>query len=188
MTPKNLHLRDIIMKMTPSIHTVLACILVLLFLTQGSICYAQQNEEKEYQSVEERRIFALMQEERLQLEQEKKDLDLREKELKSLESSVDKKIAEIDTKLEGLRNLQRKIETLLAEKTVEEKKRIKNLSAIYEKMSPDRAALAMSGMDPTLATELLANMKAKSAAKVLNMLDKQKTSQLSTTFTTIQIE
>ncbi len=176
------------MKKTTSIYSAWACTLVLLSLTLSSVCFSQESEEKKYRSVEERRIFALMQEERLQLEQEKKDLDLREKELKSLEVSVDKKIAQIDTKLEDLRNLQRKIETLLAEKTVEERKRIKNLSAIYEKMSPDRAALAMSGMDPTLATELLANMKAKSAAKVLNMLDKQKTSQLSTTFTTIQIE
>lgn len=188
MTLKNLHLRDTTMKKTVLLPAALTCTLLMLSLVLGSACFAQQEEEPGYQSVEERRIFALMQEERQELEQEKKDLDLRQKELKSLETSVDKKIAEIDTKLEDLRNLQKKIETLLAEKTVEEKKRIKNLSAIYEKMAPDRAALAMMGMDPTLATELLANMKPKSAAKVLNMLDKQKTSQLSTTFTTIQLE
>ncbi len=46
----------------------------------------------------------------------------------------------------------------------------------------------MMGMDPNLATDLLSNMKPKAAAKVLNVLDKQKTSELSTTFTTIQIE
>lgn len=164
----------------------LALYLIILLTLQP--CYAQDGEEQKYQSVEERRIFALIQEERDKLEQEKKDMDLREKELKTLSVSVDKKIAEIDTKLEKLENLQKKIEALLAEKSVEEKKRVKDLAVIYEKMSPDRAALAMNGMDPALATDILANMKAKAAAKVLNMLDKQKTSQLSTRFTTIPIE
>lgn len=187
-TPENLHCQHTTMKKLSFSPAPLACALVLVAFALASPCFGEDAKEDTYQSVEERRIFSLMQEERRQVEQERKDLDLREKELKTLETSVDKKIAEIDTKLEDLRNLQNKIETLLAEKTVEEKKRIKNLSAIYEKMSPDRAAMAMSGMDRTLATELLANMKPKSAAKVLDMLDKQKTSQLSTTFTTIQLE
>ena len=62
------------------------------------------------------------------------------------------------------------------------------MSTIYEKMVPERAALAMTGMDQNLATVLLSNMKSKAASKVLNVLDKQKTSELSTTFTTIQME
>lgn len=142
----------------------------------------------QFESVEERRIYALMQEEREKLAEDKKDLLLREKELKTLETSVDKKIAEIDTKLEELKQLQKKIESLLAEKTKEEQKKVKDLSAIYEKMAPEKAALAMASMDPQLATELLAAMKPKAAAKVMNMLDKNTTSELSTSFTTIQIE
>ena len=145
-------------------------------------------ESQNFESVEERRIYALMQEERKNLDQKRKDLLIRENELKTLEESVDKKIAEIENKIAELKNLQNKIAELLTEKSSEEKKKIKDLSAIYEKMSPDKAALAMTGMDPNLATELLANMKPKSAAKILNMLDKNKTSQLSTNFTTIQIE
>jgi flagellar motility protein MotE (MotC chaperone) len=151
-------------------------------------CFAQEINEEQYQSVEERRIYALMQEERDNLKQEKKDLALREKELKTLETTVDKKIAEIDNRLAELKDLRNKIDSLLVEKTAQEKKRIKDLSAIYEKMAPERAALSMSSMDPALASDLLSNMKPKAAAKVLDMLDKQKTSQLSTTFTTIQIE
>jgi flagellar motility protein MotE (MotC chaperone) len=160
---------------------------LLLLFVSATISFANEDDTL-YQSVEERRIYALMQEERNKIEQERKDLELREKELKTLEVSVDKKIAEIDAKLERLQNLQNRLEALLAEKTAEENKRIKDLGAIYDKMAPERAALAMSGMEPLLATEILANMKPKTAAKVLDMLDKQKSSQLSTTFTTIQIE
>jgi flagellar motility protein MotE (MotC chaperone) len=153
-----------------------------------TISFSKESDKQSFESVEERRIYSLMQKERDKLSAEKKDLLLREKELKTLETSVDKKIAEIDSKLEELKGLQKRIETLLEEKSKEETKRIKDLSAIYEKMVPAKAALAMTSMDPNLATEILGNMKPKSAAKVMDMLDKNKTSQLSTTFTTIQIE
>ncbi len=159
-----------------------------LLLCSAPYSFAQDQPQENFSSVEERRIHALIKEEKANIQKDKKELDLRKKELKTLEASVDKKIDEIEVKLEDLRALQKKIESLLAEKSVEEKKRIKNLSFIYEKMASGKAAMAISSMDPKLATELLANMKPKAAAKILNMLDKQKASQLSTTFTTIQLE
>ena len=163
-------------------------LLVGIALFSHSSSLAEEAEETAYDSVEERRIFALMENERQELQRDREDLELRENELKTLEASVDNKIKEIDNRLEKLKTLQRKIEKLLAEKTKREKERIEDLSAIYEKMVPARAALAMSRMEPVLATDLLANMKPKAAARILDMLDKQKTSQLSNTFTTIQLE
>ncbi len=165
--------------------TALSCCIVLMLAFNS---FAEDEKQKEFKSVEERRVFALMEQERQQLQEDRKDLAMRENELKTLEASVDKKITEIDIKLKELKSLQGKIETLLAEKTSIEKKRIKELSTIYEKMEPGRAALAINNMDPALATDLLASMKAKAAAKIMDMLDKQKTSTLSTTFTRIQIE
>lgn len=164
---------------------ILSCLLALIPFQQ---CFAAEETTQEFKSVEERRVFALMEQERLQLQRDRKDLMMRENQLKTLESSVDKKITEIENRLKQLKSLQGKIESLLAEKTDREKKRIKELGTIYEKMAPGRAALAMNNMDPALATDLLASMKPKAAAKILNMLDKQKTSNLSTTFTQIQLE
>ena len=179
--------RDI-MKMFRELQKYIFLTALLFFISTVPCAGEEVTDDQSYQSVEERRIYALMQEEREKVFQEKKDLELREKELKTLELSVDKKLAEIDKRLAELKNMRNKIEALLAEKSTEEKKRIKDLSAIYEKMAPQRAALAMSGMAPNLATELLANMKPKAAAEVLDMLNKQTTSELSTVFTTIQIE
>ena len=166
----------------------LAVLTCFLFFLSSSNVIAAEEKPKEFSSVEERRVFALMEEERQQLQEDRKDLAMRENELKTLETSVDKKLTEIDDRLKELKSLQGKIEALLAEKTNKEKKRIKELSTIYEKMAPGRAALAINNMDPTLATDLLASMKPKAAAKILDMLDKQKTSTLSTAFTQIQIE
>jgi flagellar motility protein MotE (MotC chaperone) len=138
--------------------------------------------------VEERRIDNSIEQEHANIRKERDDMDLRKKELKSLEEAVDKKLVDIDRKLEELRNMQKKIDTLLTAKTAVEKKRIENLANIYEKMAPAKAALAMSGLDQKLAADLLASMKAKSAAKILDQITKQKATELSTTFSTLQLE
>jgi flagellar motility protein MotE (MotC chaperone) len=167
------------------IKMALTCCLLVLPISKS---FAADVKNQEFDSVEERRVFALLEEERKQLLEDRKDLEIRENELKTLETSVDKKITEIEERLKELKSLKGKIETLLTEKTNKEKKRIQDLSTIYEKMEPVRAALAINNMDPTLATDLLASMKPKAAARIMNVLDKQKTSTLSTTFTRIQIE
>jgi flagellar motility protein MotE (MotC chaperone) len=139
-------------------------------------------------SVEERRLYTILQNERDSLEEEKKVLALREKELKTLEEEADKKLKLLDEKLDKLKKVQKKIESLLAEKNVEEQKKIQDLGMIYAKMTPEKAAQALGALDLQLAADLLANIKVKSAAKILDRLDKVKASQLSETFTTIKVE
>ena len=145
-------------------------------------------EELEFASVEERRLHATMLEERASIFEEKKELALREKELKSLEEAVDKKLAEIDNKLQELEESKQQLAELLEEKTAEELKRIQELSKIYEKMDPVKAAIALSGLEQRLAADLLANMKVKAAAKILDSLNKVKATEISKTFSTIQLE
>jgi flagellar motility protein MotE (MotC chaperone) len=126
--------------------------------------------------------------ERANLRQEQEEISIRKKELKTLEEGVDKKLTEIDGKLEELRKLQNRIELLLESKSAKEKKKIEELAAIYQKMSPEKAALAMTGLEQQLAADLLANMKVKAAAQILDQISKQKATDLSTTFSTLQLE
>ncbi|MFN2354741.1 MAG: MotE family protein [Desulfopila sp.] len=172
----------------PRFFVIASFFAALLFAGPTPCAEQAATPEPQYSSVEERRIFAMVKEERQKMEEARSALDLRENELKTLEASVDNTIDVIDGKLEELKELHKKIEKLLAEKTDREQKRIKELSLIYEKMAPGRAALAMTGMEAQLATELLAGMKPKAAAKILDMLKRQKTSELSSAFTTLQIE
>ena len=53
-------------------------------------------------------------------------------------------------------------------------------------MAPDKAAFALANMDEKLATDILGNMKVKSAASILNVLDRKKTAELSTAFSTLK--
>ncbi|MFT5698033.1 MAG: flagellar motility protein MotE (MotC chaperone) [Desulforhopalus sp.] len=156
----------------------------LLLSPQFSLYAAENN----YSSVEERRIEKTILEERAKIRKEREEIDLRKKELKSLEEGVDKKLAEIDNKLSSLQTLQKKIEILLEEKSAKEQKQIDSLAKIYEKMSPAKAALAISGLEQQLASDLLGKMKTKAAAKILDQVSKQKTTEISTTYTTLQLE
>ncbi len=149
---------------------------------------ADAEPQESFSSVEERRIEQSIIEERANIRKEQEYISMREKELKTLEESVDKKLAEMDRKLEELKQQQKKIEALLAAKSEEEQKRTQDLAKIYEKMSPDKAATSLSGLDQRLAADLLASMKAKAAARVLDQMTKQKASELSTTFSTLQLE
>ena len=159
-----------------------------LILSHNVLAADEDAEKDSFGSVEERRIESTIQQERANIRKERDDMDLRKKELKSLEEGVDKKLVDIDRKLEELRNLQKKIDTLLTAKTAVEKKRIENLASIYEKMAPAKAALALSGLEEKLAADLLASMKPKSAAKIFDQIAKQKATELSTTFSTLQLE
>ena len=55
-------------------------------------------------------------------------------------------------------------------------------------MDPIKAALALSGLEQQLAADLLANMKVKAAAKILDSLNKPQATEISKTFSTIQLE
>jgi flagellar motility protein MotE (MotC chaperone) len=168
-----------------AIHRSVTIALLTLIISQTTILAQAAGN---YSSVEERRIENSIIEERSKIRKEREEIDLRKKELKALEEGVDKKLAEIDDKLKSLQILQSKIETLLEEKTAAEQKKIESLAKIYEKMTPAKAALAITGLEQQLASDLLEKMKVKAAAKILDQVSKQKTSEISTTYTTLPIE
>jgi flagellar motility protein MotE (MotC chaperone) len=146
-------------------------------------------QEKSYSSVEERRLYDTLEQERAGLQEKIKVLADREKELKTLEQEVDKKFEQMEKKIQELKKLQQKTEELLAQKDAAELKKIEELSKIYSKMEPDKAALALSVLkDQQLAADIIAGMKTKSAAKVMEQLDKLKASSLTTTLSTLSTE
>jgi len=166
----------------------LTALFLLICMARQSLAQQDESADQTIPSVEQRRLETVIASERQILLDEKKALELREIELKTIEEAVDKKLAEIDQKIGELQQQQKKLEAVLARKDVEEQAKTEELSKIYERMMPDKAALALSGLDQRLAADILANMKVKAAAKVLDSLNKQKAVELSETFSTIQIE
>lgn len=146
-------------------------------------------QETSYSSVEERRLFTTLEAERSGLQEKIKVLADREKELKTLEQEVDKKFKQMDSRIQELKKLQQTTEELLAQKDQVELQKIKDLSNIYSKMDPVKAALALSSLDDQqLAADLIANMKTKSAARILEQLNKLQVSAITTTLSTLSTE
>jgi len=171
-----------------NIHQKILLVVLALPLLSQNIHAAEANSPKIYGSVEERRLDNVILQERESIRKEREEIAMRKNELKTLEEGVDKKLTEIDRKLEELKKLQDKIEALLVEKSAKEKKRLQELAGIYQKMFPAKAAQVITGLDQQLAADLLANMKVKAAAKILDQISKQKATEISTTFTTLQLE
>ncbi len=164
-------------------HTLVAAF-ILVFLTctlthaekQTTPVPVKTSQEKQYGSVEERRIMESLQgESGSPMNKERDDLENKKKELKRLESEVDKK-------LDQLNQMRVRIEKLLAEKEAKESKKIQELAKMYEKMAADKAALILSAVDQDLAVSILAKMKTKSAAKILNNIEREKAAKLSTAY------
>jgi flagellar motility protein MotE (MotC chaperone) len=156
-------------------------------------------QEKTFSSVEERRLYNTLEKERAGLQEKIKVLADKEKELKTLEQEVDKKFEQMDAKLleiekktKELKKVQQKTEELLAQKDQARQKKIQEASKIYAKMAPDKAAQALSALnDQQLAADIIADIatvKAKSAAKIMEQLDKIKASSLTTTLSTLPTE
>lgn len=135
--------------------------------------------EPQYSSVEERRLLVALKEERLNLQNERDALSQEKKDLKRLESEVDKKLDE-------LKSLRTKIQGLLAEKDAEEQRRVQELSKMYEKMTSEKAAAIIATLDQDLAIDLLAQMKTKAAAKVLGNMNRDKAAKLTAAFSSLE--
>ena len=139
-------------------------------------------------SVEERRLQVRIVETQEGILEEKKALALKHKELDTLKTSIDERLAAIDVKLDQMKQQKVQLEELLAKKDQAERDKIKNLSKIYESMEPGKAAMAITGLDQQLAAELLANMRTRSAAQILDNLDNQQTTEISRLFLSLQPE
>jgi len=154
--------------------------LVVFILSAAQVAAQPLLDEDQIQSVEERRILVSIEQEYEKLEQREADLDSRELQLKTLEDEVDKKLA-------AMQELREELMRLLNRKDQEEGLRVGELSKIYEKMEPGKAAELITELDRQLATELLLGIKKKTAGKILDNLDTETATALSKEFTKIPV-
>ena len=158
---------------------VAIAVIVALTIMAVSSGFAQKGAEglpQEPETVEQRRIIALLQQQREELSERKVRLDEWENELKILQNEVEEKLARIKkarVALEGLLNQKERIEG----------QRVADLSSIYQRMDPGRAAAALDTMEQDLAIGILSQMRSKGAGEILNEMSKEKAAELSRAFT-----
>ncbi len=168
-----------ILLIIPLVFTLLTCTPALSEEQPASTDSIKTSKEEQYGSVEERRLLQSLQGEQTSpLAKEREELDNKKKELKRLEAEVDKKI-------DQLRQLRLGIEKLFAKKDAEEMKRIQEIAKMYEKMTANKAAMILGTVDQKLVVSILSKMKIKSAAKILDNMDREKAAKLTTAFSTL---
>jgi flagellar motility protein MotE (MotC chaperone) len=113
------------------------------------------------------------------LGERKNELDLREKEIQKMEVELTKQKEELEKKMIELEEMRKKISSVLEEKVQVDDKRIENLVQFYSSMKPLQAAKIIENIDESLAVEVLARMKKKSAADIMNLLKAEKAQVIS---------
>ncbi len=122
-------------------------------------------------TVEERRLRISLQHEIERLRVREESLRLREMELKTLEEQVDKKIAELE-------RLRADVGALMARKDEEENRKIRDLSQMYQRMEPNRAAAILMEIEEELAVGIFAAMNKKSAGRILQSMPQEHATRL----------
>jgi flagellar motility protein MotE (MotC chaperone) len=123
--------------------------------------------------VEARRILLHLNEERFEIEERQKALDRREDELKILQ-------LEVDRKLKQFKELRDELDRRFVQKDEVERDKVKKLSLIYQKRDPAGAAETLASMDKYLAVSILSMMRDKSAGKILDQMEKKTAVEYST--------
>ncbi len=161
---------------------ILSITLLVLFCSSASFSAGTGLvSDDQISSVEERRILVSIEDEYAKLSERESKIDSREMELKTLEMEVDKKLA-------AMQQLRNELVKLLDRKDATEGERIGELSKIYEKMNPQKAAVLIKALDYQLAVDLLLGIKKKTAGKILDNLDPETATELSKAFTEIPVK
>ena len=116
------------------------------------------------------------------LNDKRKELDLREKELNELEGELHKQRLEIEARIQHLEKLRDTIAGVLRDKVEVDQKKVKRLVDFYSNMKPQQAAKIIGTLNEDLAIEVLGQMKKKSAAAIMNLLEPGKAQVLSEKF------
>ena len=97
-------------------------------------------------------------------------LDQREKELNELEEELQRQKLEVDRRVSELEEIRRQIASTLKEQVEVDHQRVAKLVELYSNMKPKQAADVIANLTDDLAISVLAGMKKKNAAAIMDLL------------------
>lgn len=126
----------------------------------------------EYSSVK-MELFEDLKTRRKELEQQKRELSVREALLKTAEQELDRKYQE-------LLSLKSEIEGLLVQQNEEEEKRVASLVKIYEGMKPKDAARIFNTLDLDILLSVVSRMSERKSAPIIASMSPERARTLTT--------
>jgi flagellar motility protein MotE (MotC chaperone) len=90
---------------------------------------------------------------------------------------------QLEKRMNELEENRKKISSMLEERTQVDEKKVDTLVQLYSSMKPQQAAPVIESLDEDLAVEVIAKMKRKPAADIMNLLKPEKAKVISEKFT-----
>lgn len=106
-------------------------------------------------------------------------LDQREKELNELEEELQRQKVQVDQRVKELEEIRRQIASTLKEQVEVDQQRVAKLVELYTNMKPKQAADVIANLTDDLAISVLASMKKKNAAAIMDLLPSERARLLS---------
>lgn len=129
-----------------------------------------QSDQENYSEAEVN-ILKRLSERRQELDKRARDMDQREALLKITEQRIDKKLGDLKT-------MQEQVRQAISTATAEQKAKTDSLVKIYEIMKPKDAAHIFDALDLPVLLSVIANMKESRVAPILAAMDAQKAKQV----------
>lgn len=104
------------------------------------------------------------------LNERSQSLDQREKELNELEEELQRQKVQVDQRIQELEEIRRQIASTLKEQVEVDQQRVAKLVELYSNMKPKQAADIIASLTDDLAISVLASMKKKNAASIMDLL------------------
>ncbi|NRA62918.1 MAG: hypothetical protein HRU19_00460 [Pseudobacteriovorax sp.] len=126
---------------------------------------------EDYKKTELAKYFSIIERKSRQVEDRIKVLEVRQKQLTSLENSIDDKLEKLDNEMMFFK------QTVQNEKKIQED-RLKHLVKFYEKMSPKKAAPVFEKMDKDLVVSLFKEIPDKQTMQILSLMNPDRSIEL----------
>jgi len=168
---------------------ILLCLFSLISLNLYSSDEAPSSEEKPIRKTVKRvpRNQCVASDEALRdIAQKKKEIEDREKKIAEQLLEITEKEKIIEQQIKQLEDLKKEISIVQAESDSKAEEKINKLVETMEKMSPKKASELLSSLNNKLAVEGMMRLSADKLAKVMNLMDVKRSSQLSELLTRIK--
>jgi flagellar motility protein MotE (MotC chaperone) len=116
------------------------------------------------------------------IEQKRQELTEKEKHLKSEEERIKNIEKEVEGKIQKLNLLLSQIEGALKKLAETRSERLEHLVKTFEAMPPEEAAIRLTALDKSLASQLIFKMSSKKAGPILALMEPKKVAEITEVF------
>lgn len=148
-------------------------------LAADNISYATDNSDEQTSESSEKERKKVLEDLIASLNEEKKNFELKKKELEIKEDNLKSVKREIEDKLAQMQLLKAEVTVMIKQQEAANEVNIKKLAKVYESAPPQQAGLLLSNIDVDIAAKILLKMNSRKAGVVWGFVEAKKAALIS---------